>query len=53
VPPLTPPTQKIPIPLKKGSLIEDRDIAKYWYYLAHMLKYAVSHKSMNRGKFTH
>ena len=38
---------------EKGLLIEYKDIAKYWYYLAHTLKSAVWHKSMDRGKFTH
>jgi hypothetical protein len=36
---------------EKGSSVVDRDIVRYWYYLAHMLKSAVWHKSMDRRKF--
>jgi hypothetical protein len=36
---------------EKGLSVGDRGIARYWYYLAHTLKSALWHKSMDRRKF--
>jgi hypothetical protein len=49
--PLPLPTWKILIPPKRKVHQLRTDIPRSWYYLAHTLKSAVWHKSMDRRKF--